>query len=44
MEGYRWLFGRGEEPANEEEHKTERTERRSRESEERKEGYEWLFE
>jgi len=43
MEGYGWLFGRGEEPASEEEHKRGQNERRSRESEERKEGYEWLF-
>src|SRR5215204_4241861 len=40
MEGYSWLFGRGVEPAGEEEH----NKRRSRESQERKEGYEWLFE
>ena len=44
MEGYSWLFGRGEEPAGEQEHKKERNKRRSRESQERKEGYEWLFE
>ena len=43
MEGYGWLFGRGEDPAGEEEHKREQNERRSRESQERKEGYEWLF-
>jgi DNA-binding transcriptional ArsR family regulator len=43
MEGYSWLFGRGDEPAGEQEHKKERTKRRSRESEQRKEGYEWLF-
>ena len=43
MQGYGWLFGRGENPAGEEEHNRERTERRSRESQERKEGYEWLF-
>jgi DNA-binding transcriptional ArsR family regulator len=43
MEGYGWLFSRGEEPTGEEEHKKERTKRRSRESQERKEGYEWLF-
>jgi hypothetical protein len=43
MEGYGWLFGRGEDPEAEEEHYTERTQRRSRESEERKEGYGWLF-
>ncbi len=43
-EGYCWLFGRGGDPAAEEEHNRERTERRSRESQERKEGYEWLFE
>src|SRR5215204_4873112 len=43
MEGYSWLFGRGDEPAGEQEHKKERKERRSRESQERKEGYEWLF-
>jgi len=42
-EGYGWLFGRGEDPAVEEEHKKERNKRRSRESQERKEGYEWLF-
>ena len=42
-EGYSWLFGRGEDPAAEQEHKRKRDERRSRESEERKEGYEWLF-
>jgi len=44
IEGYSWLFGKGEDPAAEEEHKRERNERRSRESKERKEGYEWLFE
>jgi len=44
MEGYKWLFGRGEDPAAEEPHKRERSEKRSRESQERKEGYEWLFE
>jgi DNA-binding transcriptional ArsR family regulator len=43
-EGYSWLFGRGEDPPAEEEHKRERDERRIRESEERKESYEWLFE
>jgi DNA-binding transcriptional ArsR family regulator len=43
MEGYSWLFGRGEDPQGEEEHTRERNERRSRESHERKEGYEWLF-
>src|SRR5215212_6806941 len=43
MEGYSWLFGRGEDPAVEAEHKRERTKKRSRESQERKEGYEWLF-
>jgi DNA-binding transcriptional MocR family regulator len=42
-EGYGWLFGKGEDPPAEEEHKRERNERRSRELEERKEGYEWLF-
>ena len=42
-EGYSWLFGRGEDPPGEEEHKRERNERRSRESKDRKEGYEWLF-
>jgi DNA-binding transcriptional ArsR family regulator len=42
-EGYGWLFGRGEEPANEEEHQRERNKKRSKESQERKEGYEWLF-
>jgi DNA-binding transcriptional ArsR family regulator len=42
-EGYSWLFGTGEEPAAEEEHKRERNEKRSKESQERKEGYEWLF-
>jgi hypothetical protein len=42
-EGYSWLFGRGEEPAGEEEHQRERKERRRKESQERKEGYEWLF-
>jgi len=44
MEGYNWLFGRGEDPAAEQEHKKERNKKRSRESQERKEGYEWLFE
>ena len=44
MEGYKWLFGRGEDPAGEHEQKRERTEQRTRESQERKEGYEWLFE
>jgi DNA-binding transcriptional ArsR family regulator len=44
MEGYRWLFGRGEDLAADEAHKREQTERRSRESEERRDGYEWLFE
>jgi len=44
MEGYGWLFGRGEYLAGEEEHKQERNKRRSRESQERKEGYQWLFE
>ena len=43
-EGYSWLFGRGEDPAAEAEHKREQKERRSRESEERRDGYEWLFE
>jgi DNA-binding transcriptional ArsR family regulator len=43
MEGYSWLFGRGAEPAGEEEHKRERDESRSRESQKRKEGYQWLF-
>jgi len=42
-EGYSWLFGTGEDPAGEEEHKRERNRRRSKESQERKEGYEWLF-
>jgi DNA-binding transcriptional ArsR family regulator len=42
-EGYNWLFGRGEDPAGEEEHQRERQDKRSRESQERKEGYEWLF-
>jgi DNA-binding transcriptional ArsR family regulator len=42
--GYGWLFSRGEDPAAEEEHKTESIERRSRQSQKRKEGYEWLFE
>jgi DNA-binding transcriptional ArsR family regulator len=42
-EGYSWLFGRGGDPAAEEEHERARSERRSRESQERKEGYEWLF-
>jgi hypothetical protein len=42
-EGYSWLFGRGDDPAAEEEHQRERNKRRSKESEERKEGYEWLF-
>ena len=42
-EGYSWLFGRGEDPAGEEEHQRERNEKRSKESQERKEGYEWLF-
>jgi len=44
MEGYGWLFGRGEDLAAEEAHKREQNERRSRESEQRKEGYQWLFE
>ena len=43
MEGYSWLFGRGEDPAAEEKHQRERNEKRSKESEERKEGYGWLF-
>jgi DNA-binding transcriptional ArsR family regulator len=43
IEGYSWLFGKGSDPAAEEEHNRERIERRSRESEGRKEGYEWLF-
>jgi len=43
-EGYRWLFGRGEDPAGEQEHNRERNKERSKESERRKEGYEWLFE
>jgi hypothetical protein len=42
-EGYSWLFGRGEDPAAEQEHERERGERRRRDSQERKEGYEWLF-
>jgi len=44
MEGYGWLFGRGEDSAGEAEHKKERKEKRSRESQERRDGYEWLFE
>ena len=44
MEGYGWLFGRGEDPAAEEAHKREQNKRRSSESEKRREGYEWLFE
>jgi DNA-binding transcriptional ArsR family regulator len=43
-EGYGWLFGKEEDPADEQQHKTEHTERRTRESQKRKEGYEWLFE
>ena len=42
-EGYGWLFGRGEEPAAEQEHNRERNKERSKDSERRKEGYEWLF-
>jgi len=44
MEGYGWLFGRGENPAAEEEHNRERHKERSKDSERRKEGYDWLFE
>src|SRR5215216_6177252 len=44
LEGYGWLFGRGEDPAAEQEHKIEQNKRRSSESEKRREGYEWLFE
>jgi len=44
MEGYSWLFGRGEDPAAEQAHKREQNKRRSSESEKRREGYEWLFE
>ena len=44
MEGYRWLFGRGEDPAAEEEHNRERNKERSKDSQRRKEGYDWLFE
>jgi len=44
MEGYSWLFGRGGDPAAEQEHNRERNERRTKGSERRKEGYEWLFE
>jgi DNA-binding transcriptional ArsR family regulator len=44
MEGYGWLFGRGEDPAAEKAQKREQNKRRSRESEGRREGYEWLFE
>jgi len=44
MEGYGWLFGRGENPAVEEEHNRERNKERSKDSERRKEGYDWLFE
>ena len=43
-EGYGWLFGRGEDPAAEQEHNRERNKERSKDSERRKEGYEWLFE
>src|SRR5215217_5599057 len=44
MQGYSWLFGRGEDPAAEQEHNRERNKERSKDSERRKEGYEWLFE
>ena len=43
MEGYGWLFGRGEDPAAEQEHNRERDKERSKDSERRKEGYHWLF-
>ena len=44
MEGYKWLFDRGGDPAAEQQHNRERNKERSKESERRKEGYEWLFE
>ena len=44
MEGYGWLFGRGEDPAAEKEHNRERNKERSKDSQRRKEGYDWLFE
>jgi DNA-binding transcriptional ArsR family regulator len=44
MEGYSWLFGRGEDPAAEQEHNRERNKERSKDSQRRKEGYGWLFE
>ena len=44
LEGYGWLFGRGEDPAAEQEHSRARNKERSKDSQRRKEGYEWLFE
>ena len=44
MEGYGWLFGRGEDPVADKAHKRVQNKRRSRESQERRDGYEWLFE